>query len=102
MDDISAWRNIESVIAQHDRFCRGVVLLGHSQSAETLIAAFEATVRTPIVKGFAVGRTIFNDAARAWLAGRIDDAAAIRMLAENLSALVEGWRAAQANVGRAA
>ena len=31
----------------------------------------------PLVKGFAVGRTIFNDAARAWLPGRSSDEAAI-------------------------
>ena len=31
----------------------------------------------PLVKGFAVGRTIFAEAARDWLAGAIDDAAAV-------------------------
>jgi len=29
---------------------------------------FEATLAAPSVKGFAVGRTIFADAARAWMA----------------------------------
>lgn len=102
MDDPAAWRNIETVIARRDGLCRGVVLLGLSQPTETLLAAFEATARIPIVKGFAVGRTIFHDAARAWLAGEIDDAAAVRDLAARFSFLVEAWRRARAVVGQAA
>ena len=79
-----------------------MVLLGLSQPTETLLAAFEATAGVPIVKGFAVGRTIFQDAARAWLAGEIDDEAAVRLLADKLSGLVAGWRRARASVGQAA
>jgi 5-dehydro-2-deoxygluconokinase len=100
--DASAWRLIEDVIRRRDPFCRGVVLLGLSQPAETLVAAFEAAACTPIVKGFAVGRTIFHDAARAWLAGEIDDDAAIQRLSERFAALVTAWRAARSAVGQAA
>jgi len=102
MDDPAAWRNIEAAIATRDPFCRGVVLLGLSQPTETLLAAFEATARVPVVKGFAVGRTIFHEPARAWLSGEIDDAAAVRQLAEKLSFLVDGWRRAQTGAERAA
>lgn len=102
MDDPSSWQNIEAVIARRDPFCRGVVLLGLSQPTETLIAAFEATAAVPVVKGFAVGRTIFHDAARAWLSGDIDDGAAIEALAAKLTTLVEAWRRARAAVGQAA
>lgn len=102
MDDPSSWQNIEAVIARRDPFCRGVVLLGLSQPTETLIAAFEATAAVPVVKGFAVGRTIFHDAARAWLSGDIDDGAAVEALAAKLTTLVEAWRRARAAVGQAA
>jgi 5-dehydro-2-deoxygluconokinase len=102
MDDTGDWRNVAAVIESHDPFCRGVLLLGLSQPTETLLAAFQATANVPVVKGFAVGRTIFADAARAWLAGEIDDAAAVRTLADNLSGLVEGWRRARSSVGQAA
>jgi 5-dehydro-2-deoxygluconokinase len=102
VDDPAAWRNLAQVIATRDPYCRGVVLLGLSQPTESLIAAFEATSAVPVVKGFAVGRTIFNDAARAWLAGKVDDAAAVDMLAGNLSTLVEAWRRTRAAVGQAA
>ena len=102
MDDPSSWQNIEAVIARRDPFCRGVVLLGLSQPTETLIAAFEATAAVPVVKGFAVGRTIFHDAARAWLSGDIDDGAAVEALAAKLTTLVDAWRRAREAVGQAA
>ncbi len=43
------------------------------------------------MRGFAVGRSIFVDAAQAWLAGSIDDEAAIAMMAGNFAALVRAW-----------
>lgn len=101
-DEAEAWNNIAAVIGARDPFCRGVVVLGLSQPSETLLAAFAATARAPVVKGFAIGRTIFEEAARAWLAGQIDDAAAVAMLVRNLGVLIEGWRNARAAVGCAA
>ncbi|NZA26886.1 5-dehydro-2-deoxygluconokinase [Luteimonas sp. SJ-92] len=94
-DSAAAWRNIERTIAANDPHCRGVVLLGLSAPEEELAASFRAAAQVPIVKGFAVGRTIFADAAEQWLAGRIDDAGAIDDLAARFAALVEAWRAAR-------
>ena len=102
IEESAAWRNVAQVIETRDPFCRGVVLLGLSQPMETLVAAFEATSAVPVVKGFAVGRTIFNDAARAWLAGEIDDAEAVTRLADRFSHLVRAWRRARGAVGQAA
>jgi len=87
------WRNIEAAITRHDPHCRGVLLLGLSAPEEQLIASFAASGRSPIVKGFAVGRTIWSHAAAQWLAGKIDDAAAVEDLVERFSALVKAWRA---------
>jgi 5-dehydro-2-deoxygluconokinase len=102
LGDPAAWRNIEAVIAARDPYCRGVVLLGLSQPLETLLAAFEAAAGVSVVKGFAVGRTIFHEPARAWLAGEIDDEAAVRQLGATLSQLVDAWRRIRAGVGQAA
>ena len=57
--------------------------------------SFPAAASVDIVKGFAVGRTIFADAAEQWLAGQIDDEAAIADLARRFGVLVEGWRNAK-------
>jgi len=91
----AAWREIETVIARNDPWCRGVVLLGLEAPHDELEAAFAATADAPIVKGFAVGRTIFMDAAEAWLAGRIGDDAAVDAMAERFGRLTEAWLAAR-------
>ena len=57
------------------------MLLGLEAPQHELEAAFAATANAPIVKGFAVGRTIFNEAAEQWLAGRMSDEAAIADMA---------------------
>ena len=43
-----------------------------------------------------MGRTIFNDPARDWLAGRIDDATLKRRVRATYEMLVDAWRAAKA------
>ncbi|GGA63075.1 bifunctional 5-dehydro-2-deoxygluconokinase/5-dehydro-2-deoxyphosphogluconate aldolase [Pelagibacterium lentulum] len=90
----AAWQAIEDAIAQHDPYCRGIVLLGLEAPADELKAAFAAAKVSPMVKGFAVGRTIFASAAEKWLAGKIDDAAAINDMAERFGALCAAWEKA--------
>jgi len=91
----AAWHNIESAIARGDEWCRGVVLLGLEAPESELEAAFAACAATPVVKGFAVGRTIFNDAAEKWLAGSIDDRAAVEDMASRFARLTAAWQRAR-------
>lgn len=90
--DAAAWREIEAAVNENDPLCRGVVLLGLSAPEAELLAAFEVAAPFAIVKGFAVGRTIFYDVAREWLSNRIDDDAAVTILAGKFTVLVEAWR----------
>ena len=90
--DSAAWHHIESAIQEGDPHCRGVVMLGLSAPEAELIRSFEAAAAFDIVKGFAVGRTIFFDTAREWLAKRISDDEAVVDLASKLTRLVEAWR----------
>ncbi|MBN8995883.1 MAG: 5-dehydro-2-deoxygluconokinase [Rhizobiales bacterium] len=92
----AAWAHVERVIAAHDPFCRGVVLLGLEAPEAELEAAFAATKDAGIVKGFAIGRTIFNDTAEKWLAGSIDDQAAVDEMAGRFTRLAEAWKRARA------
>jgi 5-dehydro-2-deoxygluconokinase len=87
----AAWAAIDKAIADNDPYCRGVVLLGLDAPAEELEQAFRQAQTAKSVKGFAVGRTIFGDAARAWLTGKIDDEAATVMMAERFAQLVAAW-----------
>jgi 5-dehydro-2-deoxygluconokinase len=92
----AVWGNIETTIARADPYCRGVVLLGLSAPHGELVASFKAAAPFQIVKGFAVGRTIFDSVARDWFCGNSSDEAAVQRMAEGLTALVSSWRQARA------
>ncbi len=76
---------------RHDPDCRGVVILGLEAPEDVLAASFRASAAVGIVKGFAVGRTIFTHAAREWLVGRMDDEAAIADMASRFARLIALW-----------
>jgi 5-dehydro-2-deoxygluconokinase len=88
----AAWHAIGKVITQNDPYCRGIVLLGLEAPEDELEAAFAAAASEPQVKGFAVGRTIFNHAARRWLKGEISDEVAIADMAGRFQRLVDCWQ----------
>ena len=90
-ESAAAWKKIDAVIAKNDPWCRGIVLLGLEAPAEELIRSFEATLAAPSVKGFAVGRTIFSDAARAWLSGGMNDEEAVADMAGRFRQLTAAW-----------
>ena len=87
----AAWQNACAAIEDNDPYCRGIVVLGLDAPFEDLRASFQAAARHEMVKGFAVGRTIFGDVARAWMAGGMGDGAAVARMAENLTRLCEAW-----------
>ncbi len=93
--DQAAWAAVEGVIQSRDPHCRGIVLLGLAASEDALLESFSAAAASPLVKGFAVGRTIWSEPAARWLKGEIDDQQAVAYLATNFSVLVDGWRAAR-------
>ena len=94
------WRAIDTLIAERDPHCRGVVVLGQSATIDALRAGFEAARASSTCRGFAVGRTIFEEPSRRWLAGTIDDDALVREVRAHYEMLIDAWRAAR-HAGRA-
>lgn len=94
-----AWANAVAAIETHDQHTRGIVVLGLDAPEAELSASFEVAAAFSLVKGFAVGRTIFGDAARAWFKGEMDDDAAIAQMAERYQRLCEIWDAARTKAG---
>lgn len=87
----AAWRKAVAAIERNDPHTRGIVLLGLDASPDELRASFAVAARHDLVKGFAVGRTIFGEAARRWLAGSLSDAEAIAEMAAKYQGLCEVW-----------
>jgi len=87
----AAWQRVCAAIEGNDPHCRGVVVLGLDAPFEDLRASFQAAARHEMVKGFAVGRTIFGEAARAWMGGNMADDEAVARMADNFARLCEAW-----------
>jgi 5-dehydro-2-deoxygluconokinase len=89
-----AWARIDAVIQTRDPLCRGVVMLGLDAPMDALAAGFATAKASKTVRGFAVGRTIFAEAAKAWFAGTINDEQAVMDMATRFGALVDVWEGA--------
>jgi 5-dehydro-2-deoxygluconokinase len=88
----TAWDAIARAIETGDPLCRGVLLLGLEAPEKDLAQAFALAHDCAVVKGFAVGRTIFAEPAAEWFAGRIDDREAVERMAAAFQRLSDRWR----------
>ncbi|OMQ43649.1 5-dehydro-2-deoxygluconokinase [Ensifer sp. 1H6] len=91
MKTSAAWSNTIAAIEQNDRYTRGIVVLGLDAPEAELVASFEVAASFELVRGFAVGRTIFGDVARAWMKDEIEDAAAVEEMAKRYGRLASIW-----------
>ena len=87
----AAWANAVAAIERNDTHTRGIVVLGLDAPQAELEASFALAAKQPLVKGFAVGRTIFGQPARDWMAGRITDAQAVATMKSNYASLCAVW-----------
>ncbi|AEX22214.1 MULTISPECIES: bifunctional 5-dehydro-2-deoxygluconokinase/5-dehydro-2-deoxyphosphogluconate aldolase [Vibrio] len=90
--EADSWDTVSSVVTERDAFCRGVVILGLDAPQEELQKGFNATAGKEIVKGFAVGRTLFGEPSRQWLANSINDETLIENIKQNYHNLIALWR----------
>jgi 5-dehydro-2-deoxygluconokinase len=90
-----AWEATCATITECDPHTRGIVMLGLDAPEGELAESFQIAAGFPLVKGFAVGRTIFGQVVRDWLAGRIRDEAAVAAMAERYQRLCVVWDAAR-------
>ncbi|PYE86619.1 5-dehydro-2-deoxygluconokinase [Phyllobacterium leguminum] len=91
----TGWANAIAAIEAHDPHTRGIVVLGLDAPEAELAESFDVAARFDLVKGFAVGRTIFADAARRWLGGEISDGQAVDDMAARYARLCRVWDAAR-------
>jgi 5-dehydro-2-deoxygluconokinase len=90
--DSQDWRRVGDIIRARDPFCRGIVILGQDSGYDGVAKSFGAAAGEPLVRGFAVGRLIFWEAAEAWFSGRMDDAAAVAAIGSNYDRVCSLWQ----------
>ena len=99
MQTDAGWQAACDAITRNDAYTRGIVVLGLGESEETLAASFAKAAKFDLVKGFAVGRTIFAEAAEGFMSGTLAAEQAVKMMADNYSRLCALWDAARARKG---
>ncbi len=99
MRNDAAWAAACGAVAEGDPWCRGIVVLGLEAPEDHLRECFQVAARHELVRGFAVGRSIFADPARDWFAGCIDDRAAVRTMADRYRNLCAIWDDARTKAG---
>lgn len=88
----AGWKAVSEKIEQYDPLCRGILILGLDAPEDVLKKGFADAADMPWVKGFAVGRTIFGEPSRQWLAGEIDDNGLINAVKQRYLTLISYWR----------
>ncbi|WP_300002758.1 5-dehydro-2-deoxygluconokinase [uncultured Cedecea sp.] len=88
----AGWKALSALIEKRDPHCRGVVILGLDAPVSVLRDGFNTAANYPIVKGFAVGRTLFGEPSQAWLKREIDDAELVKRIRDNYLQLIALWR----------
>lgn len=96
LKSVEAWRQATDAVKRHDPYVRGIVVLGLEAPQSELEESFRLAAGFDLVKGFAVGRTIFAEAARNWLSGKVGDEEAVADMAARYDALCQIWDKARA------
>jgi 5-dehydro-2-deoxygluconokinase len=95
MTSRTAWANAIDAIEENDAHTRGIVVLGLDAPEAELKASFHTAAGFELVRGFAVGRTIFGETARAWMGGAITDKEAVADMAGRYERLCGIWDTAR-------
>lgn len=98
----AAWAETVRAITENDPHTRGIVVLGLGATEAALAASFAAAARQRLVRGFAVGRTIFADVAAGWMAGEVTADEATARMAAAYGRLCAAWDTARARAEEAA
>ena len=90
--DPAVWARIGDVVRKHDPYCAGLLVLGQAMEEERLAESFTAAASEPLCRGFAIGRSIYGEPGRRWLAGEIDDEELVSSVAERYGRMNALWQ----------
>ena len=86
----ATWRKLDELIAERDRFCRGVLLIDRGDAGDLAAAAASRSCR-----GGFLGRATLGPSCAAWLAGTIDDATLIARVRAACEQRTAAWQRAR-------
>lgn len=99
MRSAAAWTATCDAISENDPHTRGIVVLGLDAPEAALSESFSIAASYPLVKGFAVGRTIFAEVARQWFRSELSDEDAVAEMAIRYARLCRLWDDARGKAG---
>ena len=85
------WQELERLIISNDPHCRGIVILGLNKPIESFKQEFSSNKDCSLVKGFAIGRTVFYQPLLDYLEKKIDKDTCVRQIAANYEVLIDFW-----------
>ena len=91
IEDAAFWTGAGDIARASDPHLQGIIVLGKEMPDEQLARVFALSRPEPLVRGFAIGRTIFSEAAQGWFAGTLDDAEAHDKMKAIYEGLVAAW-----------
>ncbi|MGC6454354.1 MAG: bifunctional 5-dehydro-2-deoxygluconokinase/5-dehydro-2-deoxyphosphogluconate aldolase [Candidatus Puniceispirillaceae bacterium] len=91
VDDAGFWTAAGDVARANDPHLQGIIVLGKEVPDADLARVLALARSEPLVRGFAIGRTIFSDSAKQWFAGGITDEVARDMMAAAFERLIAAW-----------
>ncbi|CAA9394935.1 MAG: 5-keto-2-deoxygluconokinase / uncharacterized domain [uncultured Rubrobacteraceae bacterium] len=90
--DPAVWGRIGDVVREHDPYCAGLLVLGQAMEEAKLAESFAAAASEPLCRGFAIGRSIYGEPGRRWLAGETDDEELVSSVAERYGRMISLWQ----------
>lgn len=90
--DPAVWTRIGDVVRENDPYCAGLLVLGQAAGEEQLAESFAAAASEPLCRGFAIGRSIYGEPGRRWLAGETGDEELVSSVAERYGRMNELWQ----------
>src|SRR5919199_207161 len=90
--DRGVWQRIGDVVRERDPYCAGLLVLGQAVEGEKLAESFAAASSEPLCRGFAIGRSVYGEVARRWLADEMGDEELISSVATNYERMISLWQ----------
>lgn len=86
--EIEMWRGIQDTIRRRTPHCKGILVIGQGEAWTSLANKLPNLSQVEMIRGFAIGRSIWRQAAESWFNKRMEDEAVVQQVAERYEHLI--------------